>query len=68
MPLELTEFTWKSTANLPEIAHEQLSGVLHPPPPHTHHRSLRLCRVATGKRVGIAPVMIMESCKDLMKT
>jgi hypothetical protein len=39
MPLELTEFTWKSTANLPEIAHEQLSGVLHPPP-HTHTTAL----------------------------
>jgi hypothetical protein len=66
MPLELTEFTWKSTANIPEIAHEQLLRVLPPPPPQPP--SLRLCRVATGKRVGIAPVMIMESCKDLMKT
>jgi hypothetical protein len=37
MPWELPEFTWKSTGNLPEIAHEQLlgQGVLHPP------RSLR---------------------------
>ena len=31
---ELPEFIWKSTENLPEIAHEQLGGgVLHPIPP-----------------------------------
>jgi hypothetical protein len=33
IPWELPEFTWKSTENWPEIAHEQLLGVL-PPPPH----------------------------------
>jgi hypothetical protein len=29
----LLKFTLKCTGNLPEIPHEQLSGVLHPPPP-----------------------------------